>query len=263
MNRHLTKKWRIDTHLSPLTYTVVTANNITAYFNRRPITTRLCWPIRSTDNTQITWHWRWLPFWLSKRQSMSSKTAIPYDTKAPRLKTFTIIILIFRLLYRLLLPFDSWVDPLSRSLLAVVSACSVLWHNCSLTRATLDYSRRSYESQDFSQIKNRYTKTNSASESGNDNQNATEWQQLASTIIIIDDNRDTNCNSDRKSDRGLFGGGVMRVLGTALTTVTETDNESNSKSNRDRESYTQWLQKWPWQRPWQTVTMSMTVRVTA
>ena len=48
----------------------------------RPITSRISWPmtsatgvlIVSTDVTQITWLWRWLPLRFSKRQSMSSQT---------------------------------------------------------------------------------------------------------------------------------------------------------------------------------------------
>ena len=50
----------------------------------RPITSRISWPITSTtgvfivstDVTQITWLWRWLPLRLSKRQSMSSQTVL-------------------------------------------------------------------------------------------------------------------------------------------------------------------------------------------
>ena len=50
----------------------------------RPITSRLRWPITSTtrvlipstDVTQITWLWWWLPLRLSKRQSMSPQTVL-------------------------------------------------------------------------------------------------------------------------------------------------------------------------------------------
>ena len=107
----------------------------------------------------------------------------------------------------------------------------------------MDYSRRSYKNQGFSQIKDRNSKTNSASGSdNNDKQNATEWQRLANTITITDDNRDNNCNSDRKSDRDcsevVHSVNDGDATNPVLVPGRETDNESNSKSNRDRDSYT-------------------------
>ena len=74
---------RIETHLSLFSLPSQLHLGST---DSRPITSWISWPmtstcttgdlIVSTDVTQITWLWRWLPLRLSKRQSMSSQTVL-------------------------------------------------------------------------------------------------------------------------------------------------------------------------------------------
>ena len=69
----------------------------------RPITSRISWPITSTtgvfivstDVTQITWLWRWLPLRLSKRQSMSSQTVLLRTTLTRTIVLYFIIFYCF------------------------------------------------------------------------------------------------------------------------------------------------------------------------
>ena len=79
---------------------VFIATNITAGLtDRRPITSRLNWPIRSISRVychQLTWYstlwlWRWLPHRLSKGQSLSATTVL-FRTTLTRTIVFHLLI---------------------------------------------------------------------------------------------------------------------------------------------------------------------------
>ena len=71
--------------------------------NRRPITSRLNWPIRPITRVQyhqLTWYnslwlWRWLPHRLSKRQSLSTTTVL-FRTTFTRTIILNLLFLLLR-----------------------------------------------------------------------------------------------------------------------------------------------------------------------
>ena len=74
------RDWPITTNLRHLS---LTGHNITAKLTNQFIQTGL-----RTFNWQqlFTWLWRWLPFWLSKRQSPLPTTVLLRTTPTPRIK---------------------------------------------------------------------------------------------------------------------------------------------------------------------------------
>ena len=74
------RDWPITTNLRHLS---LTGHNITAKLTNQFIQTGL----RTFDWQQLfTWLWRWLPFWLSKRQSPLPTTVLLRTTPTPRIK---------------------------------------------------------------------------------------------------------------------------------------------------------------------------------
>ena len=79
--------------------------------------------IVSTDVTQITWLWRWLPLRLSKRQSMSSQTVLLRTTLTRTIVLYLIITYLIGV-FKSLFASDSTNDS---ALSAILSRHSVPW----------------------------------------------------------------------------------------------------------------------------------------